>query len=224
MWSSARPEGVDAVFQDRASQAEAFARLLVTTGVEHGLIGPREIDRIWERHILNCAVVETLIPQGCRVVDVGSGAGLPGIALAIARPDLDVTLVEPLLRRTQWLEGAVSELSLERTRVVRGRAEELIGRISGDVVVARAVAELGRLTRWCLPLVSSGGLFLALKGQSAQAELAQARPLLRSLAVTSAEVVLCGTEVVEEPTRVIRIAAAPSVSRGTRRRSRKSRP
>src|SRR5690349_12658888 len=141
------------MFGDRLPLAVSYAELLCTDGVVRGLIGPREAPRIWERHMLNCAVVADLIPTGASVVDVGSGAGLPGMVLAVVRPDLAVTLIEPLARRTAFLTEAVAALGLDRTTVVRARAEECVGKLPGaDVVTARAVAPLDRLAGWCLPL------------------------------------------------------------------------
>lgn len=159
------PELAERVFGERLDRAVHYAGLLATTGVTHGLIGPREVLRLWDRHILNCALVEEYIPTGSRVIDVGSGAGLPGLALAIARPDLDVLLVEPMLRRTTWLAAAITDLGLSNARVHRGRAESLWGVESSPVVTARAVARLDELAAWCLPLVQPGGILLALKGR-----------------------------------------------------------
>src|SRR5687768_5835947 len=150
---------------ERLPLAQRYADLLATDGVVRGLIGPREAPRLWERHLLNCAVLEELIPEGASVCDIGSGAGLPGLVLAIARPDLRITLVEPLLRRTRFLDEAVEELGLQgQVEVVRGRAEELAGTRTFDVVTARAVAPLERLARWCLPLVGPGGELVAIEG------------------------------------------------------------
>ena len=198
------------VFGDRLPLAERYAELLTTDAVVRGLIGPREVPRIWERHLLNCAVVADLIPPGASVVDVGSGAGLPGIVLAVARPDLAVTLVEPLARRTAFLTEAVATLELDRTAVVRARAEECVGRLPGaDVVTARAVAPLDRLVGWCLPLVAAGGRLLALKGASAEAELAslvsEHSALLARLGAGTATVRSCGDGLLEEPTTVVEI-------------------
>src|SRR6476661_11231204 len=134
-------------FGDRLPAAEAFVAVLADTGVTHGLIGPREVPRLWDRHVLNCAVVQDAFPAGAKLVDVGSGAGLPGVALAIVRPDLDVHLVEPMLRRTQWLSSVVAELGLDTVTVHRGRAEELVGTVSAPYVTARAVARLDKLAR-----------------------------------------------------------------------------
>ena len=159
--------------------AEQFAGLLTHEATVRGLIGPREVPRLWERHILNCAVITDLMPQGSTVCDVGSGAGLPGIALAIRRPDLRVTLVEPLLRRTTFLALAVSTMGLSNVAVHRGRAEELHGGEVFDVVTSRAVAPMGRLARWSLPLVRTDGLFLAMKGSSAEEELSSAAADIR---------------------------------------------
>lgn len=166
------PDAVaERVFGDRFSLAERYAELLRGPGVERGLLGPREGDRVWERHLLNSVVVGELIPEGCHVVDVGSGAGLPGIPLAIARPDLEVTLLEPMLRRTNFLDECVTELGVERVSVVRGRAEDVADTVRGDVVLARAVARLATLLGWTLPLTAPGGRILAVKGASVGAEL-----------------------------------------------------
>ena len=138
---------------DRLPLAVAYADLLATEGVVRGLIGPREAPRLWDRHLLNCAVLGEAVPQDATVCDIGSGAGLPGLVLAIARPDLRVTLVEPLLRRTTFLEEVVSALSLPHVEVVRGRADDLHGVRTFDVVTSRAVAPLERLLQWSMPLV-----------------------------------------------------------------------
>lgn len=190
------------MFGDRLRLAERYAALLADEGVVRGLIGPREAPRIWDRHILNCAVVAPRVPAGATVADVGTGAGLPGLVWAIARPDLDVTLVEPLQRRTRFLEEAVRELGLDRVTVVRGRAEELAGEVSVDVVGARAVAPLGKLARWTFRLLQPGGLLLALKGQSVADELASATSELAKLGASSWSVEEFGDGVVDPVTRV----------------------
>ena len=138
--------------------AEQFASILADTGVSHGLIGPREVPRLWERHLLNCAVIADAFPGEARVIDVGSGAGLPGVVVAIVRPDLEVHLVEPMLRRTQWLEGVVADLGLASVTAHRGRAEEFVGVLAAPYVTARAVARLDKLARWCVPLLEPQGV------------------------------------------------------------------
>jgi 16S rRNA (guanine527-N7)-methyltransferase len=185
--------------------AERFAHLLATEATVRGLIGPREVPRLWERHLLNCAVVADVLPQGATVADIGSGAGLPGLVLAIRRPDLAVTLVEPLLRRTTFLEEAVVELGLDHVEVVRARAEELAGRRSFDVVTSRAVAPLDRLARWSLPLVRPGGEMVAMKGSSAGAELESARPALRKLGGQVRGIELLGRGLLHTPVTVVRV-------------------
>jgi 16S rRNA (guanine527-N7)-methyltransferase len=196
------------VFGERYPLAVDYARLLVTDGVVRGLIGPREAPRIWERHLVNCAVMSEIIPIGASVVDVGSGAGLPGIVLAVARPDLSITLVEPLARRTAFLSEAVTALGLESTvTVVRGRAEDVVdGPPAGaDVVTARAVAPLDRLAGWCLPLARTGGRLLALKGSSAAEEVEAHRKVIASLGGASPVIRLCGVGLVDPPTTVVEI-------------------
>lgn len=168
---SAVPTQVAEVFGTRTPLARQYARLLRTDGVERGLLGPREGARVWERHLLNSAVLAELIPRDSHVVDLGSGAGLPGLPLALARPDLRVTLVEPMLRRSTFLDECVASLDLPGVEVRRARAEELVGRLTADVVVARAVARLATLLPWSMPLVRPGGAVLALKGAAVAAEL-----------------------------------------------------
>ncbi|MEU8420015.1 16S rRNA (guanine(527)-N(7))-methyltransferase RsmG [Micromonospora sp. NPDC048835] len=200
------------LFGDRLDLAAAYAELLATDGVVRGLIGPREAPRIWDRHLLNCAAVAERIPSGATVLDVGSGAGLPGLVLAIARPDLTVTLIEPLARRTSFLIEVVERLGLARSvRVFRGRADEAAsgssGRepISGDVVTARAVAPLDRLAGWSLPLAVRGGRLLALKGSSAAAEIEEHADLVARLGGGEPAVRLCGVGVIDPPTTVVEI-------------------
>jgi 16S rRNA (guanine527-N7)-methyltransferase len=193
------------------ARIQQYAELLATEGVRRGLIGPRELPRLWTRHVLNCVVVHRLIAPGCSVADLGSGAGLPGVVLAVARPDLTMTLIEPLLRRTRFLEEVTADLELSNLTVVRARAEELDGRAAYDVVVARAVAPLDRLAGWALPLCRPGGELLAIKGGSAAAELQQAAAVLTRLHAGEATIELCGAGVVEPATTVVRILSqAPS--------------
>lgn len=189
---------------------------LCDTGVTHGLVGPREVPRMWERHVLNCAVVHPGIPDEASVADIGAGAGLPGLVLAIARPDLRMTLVEPLLRRTVWLERVVEELELGNVEVVRTRADELWGERTFDVVTSRAVARIGELARWSLPLVQPGGEMFVLKGSSAADERDEDAAILRKLKVVEAEVETWGHGIVDPETVTLRLSVdgvAPQLTR-----------
>ena len=184
----------------------AYAGILATRGVERGLIGPREVPRIWPRHIGNCAVVaqeeREALPSGARVADVGSGAGLPGVVWSLVRPDLHLTLIEPLLRRATFLGEVIDELGLgDRVHVQRSRAEQADGR--HDVVTARAVARLPQLLQWTLPLAQDGGWVIALKGSSAPVEVEEARPLLAALGGSSVDVRTYGTKLLSEPTTAV---------------------
>jgi 16S rRNA (guanine527-N7)-methyltransferase len=207
------------VFAERLTVAVRFAEVLADTGVSHGLIGPREVPRLWERHLLNCAVVADAFRPEARVVDVGSGAGLPGIALAIARPDLEVHLVEPMLRRTDWLAGVVAELGLASVTVHRGRAEELAGTVCAPYVTARAVARLDKLARWCVPLLEPHGTLVAMKGRSAAQELTQDRPALVRLGLVDAVVREHGADLLDEPVLTVDLRFAPGAA-GRRARPR----
>jgi 16S rRNA (guanine527-N7)-methyltransferase len=213
------PEGaVVALFGAHADQARRFHRHLAGSAVERGLIGPREVPRLWERHLLNCASITELVPDSARVVDVGSGAGLPGLAVAIARPDVEVTLVEPLQRRVTWLLEVIEDLELPNVAVVRARAEELRGSMSADVATARAVAALPILAGWCLPLVTApGGRLLAVKGQNAGEELAGSLPALQALGAVAWSIRRCGVGVLSEPTTVVEVVSG---ARGPARSSR----
>jgi len=195
------------VFGDRLDLACRFEQLLASRATTRGLIGPRESGRLWERHLLNSAVITELIPQATRVVDVGSGAGLPGIAMAIRRPDLHVDLVEPLQRRVEFLDEAVQSLQLTATvRVVRGRAEDVsTAAVAGGAawVTARAVAPLDRLVRWCLPLLRPGGTLLALKGASAAVEVNAHQAVIHAIGGRDVTVLRCGEGILEQPTVVV---------------------
>jgi len=192
----------------RLELAERYAGWLAGDGVLRGLIGPREAPRLWERHLLNCAVLGEAIPAEASVCDLGSGAGLPGLVLAIARPDLRVTLVEPLLRRTTFLEEVVTDLELGNVEVVRGRAEDLRGSDRFDVVTSRAVAPLGKLLGWSMPLVAPAGAMVAMKGSSARDEVEAAARDIRRLRCAPPEVLVLGAEVLDPPTTVVRVAWA----------------
>lgn len=176
------------MFGAALGQAKTYARLLTDVGTERGIVGPAEAARIWDRHLLNCGVTSRLIPARCSLVDLGSGAGLPGIVLAILLPHARVTLVEPMARRVEFLAECVAALGLRNTEVLRGRAEELAGKLAADVVTSRAVAPLDRLAGLSAGLARAGGRVLAMKGESAAAELARARPALARLGVTDARV------------------------------------
>jgi 16S rRNA (guanine527-N7)-methyltransferase len=204
---------------DRVYLAERFAALLATEGVVRGLIGPREVGRLWDRHLLNCVALESAVPQGSRVCDVGSGAGLPGLVLAIARPDLAVELVEPLLRRTTFLDEAVAQLGLSNATVTRARAEALHGVRRYDVVTSRAVAPLGRLLEWSMPLVAPAGALVAMKGSSVEDEIEAAAGVLKRLRCATPEVLEI-PGVGEAPgTRAVRVRwARRSGAAGKRRR------
>lgn len=193
------------VFSDALPTAVAYAVLLATEGIVRGLIGPREVPRLWERHLLNCAVVTDAVEPGSSVCDIGSGAGLPGLVMAIRRPDLQITLVEPLLRRTTFLEEAVGQLGLANIRVHRGRAEDLHGVASFDVVTSRAVAPMDRLSRWSLPLVRSGGSFLAMKGSAAETEIAAAAGIISKEKGEVQGVLELGRGLVDPPVRVVHV-------------------
>jgi 16S rRNA (guanine527-N7)-methyltransferase len=221
------PEAARAIFGSRLELAQRYAGLLADTGVAWGLLGPHEIDRIWERHLLNCGVVAELLESGERVVDIGSGAGLPGLALVIVEPKLNVVLVESLLRRTEFLRMAVSEIGLD-TEVIRGRAEEPTVRRSTagcDVVVSRAVAALDKLTRWSMPLLRPGGRMLAIKGERAADEVREHRRVMTALGATDARVVECGVNYLSPPTTVVvarRGEAVPARPMPRRRSKRES--
>jgi 16S rRNA (guanine527-N7)-methyltransferase len=192
----------------RLELAERYAELLATEGVTRGLIGPREASRLWERHLLNSAVLAEAIPHGSTVCDIGTGAGLPGLVVAIARPDISMTLVEPLLRRTTFLDEVVADLGLAHVRVVRGRAEDLHGQSTFDVVTSRAVAPLERLLGWSMPLVAPTGSLVAMKGRSVRDEIANARSVLTTWACAEPEVLELGDGVVDPQTIVVRVSWA----------------
>ena len=192
----------DRLYRDNYKTIRQYVDILVSRGVDWGLIGPREIGRLWERHILNSIALESLIPEGCRVADVGSGAGLPGIPLAILRPDLEMTLIEPMLRRSNFLTEALDELGLDdRVTVVRGRAED--ADLHVDVVVSRAVAKLATLINWTADLIVESGSLLALKGQSADDEVVKAKKELSKRRL-SAEVLLIRADPAADVTRAVR--------------------
>ena len=199
------PAAVDAVFGAAAPAAVQYTEILAGAGVERGLLGPREVSRLWDRHVLNSAVIAELIEPGERVVDIGSGAGLPGIPLLLARPDVRMTLVEPLLRRSDFLREVIDALGLECT-VIRGRAEDRAVRDDvgeADVVASRAVASLDKLTRWSCPLLRPGGRMLAIKGERAEDEVREHAQAMAALGMTEVKVKRCGAQYVDPPATVV---------------------
>ena len=208
--AAARPAPVPAsaagVFGSALPTATAYAGLLATRGVAHGLLGPREVPRLWDRHLLNCAVVAELIEQRRgTLVDLGSGAGLPGLVLAMVLPDMAVTLLEPMERRCRFLTECVTELGLANVSVLRGRAEDVT--IRADVVTARAVAPLPRLAELAMGVVRPGGMVLAIKGRTAAEELKSAGSVLRRIGARDARVVRAGQGKVIPATTVVRFFA-----------------
>ena len=201
------PDVARRVFSDSLPLAERYAGLLATDGVLRGLIGPREVPRLWERHLVNCALLGEAIPKEADVCDIGTGAGLPGLVLALARPDLALTLVEPLLRRTTFLEEVVLTLGLANVEVVRARAEELHGTRAFSVVTSRAVAPLDRLLDWSMPLVRKGGWLMAMKGSSVHEEVESSAQALARHGAGSVRVTTHGGDVIDPPTTVLRVEA-----------------
>jgi 16S rRNA (guanine527-N7)-methyltransferase len=200
----AEPEAAQVIFGSQIKLARAYAQMLANDSDELGLLGPRELDKLWSRHILNSAVVAELIKDGDIVADIGSGAGLPGIPMAILKPEAHFVLVEPMERRSSWLEYVVQELALENVDVVRARAEE-VNAGEFDVVTARAVAALDKLLRLCVPLLKPGGSVIALKGSKAAEEIEDAKRLQKKLKIRDFEILMCGEKVLSEPTSVVRI-------------------
>lgn len=190
------------IFGDRIDLARRYAEALVRDGDLLGLLGPRELPRLWTRHILNSAVVSELVPIGKSVADIGSGAGLPGIPMAICLPNNHFTLIEPMERRSDWLKDLVAELGLSNVTVLRARAEE-VGQVF-DIATARAVSALPKLLRMVVPLVRAGGEVIALKGSKAADEIEEAKRLQKKLGLSGFEIVYAGKDVLAEPTLVVR--------------------
>lgn len=210
--SVARRSDIEALLGPALARIERFADLLAREGVTRGLIGPREVPRIWDRHLLNSAAVTPFLPDSGRVIDVGSGAGLPGVVLAAMRPDLDVVLLEPMARRTTWLEYVAAELELDNVTVRRGRAEEMHGLLRAEAVTARAVAALDKLVRWCLPLVAPGGVLLAMKGLRAAEELSVAARAIRRLGGAPGEILDAPSVPGVESTTIVRVRVPASTT------------
>jgi 16S rRNA (guanine527-N7)-methyltransferase len=207
------PPAAAEIFGPALGLAQRYAGLLAGPGVERGLLGPAEAARLWERHLLNCAVVAEFVPPASSLVDLGSGAGLPGIVLAMLLPDVTVTLLEPMGRRAAFLAECIEILGLGNAEVLRGRAEELAGQLAADVVTARAVAPMYKLVSLAAGLVKPGGVVLAIKGAGAAAELSRARPELRRLGARDAEVLHAGGGRVNPAATVIRFTAGQPRSR-----------
>jgi 16S rRNA (guanine527-N7)-methyltransferase len=196
---------LERLFPGRVADICLYVDLLINAGIDRGLLGPREAARVWERHIFNCAVIAPIFGRGQAVCDLGSGAGLPGIVLALARPDLRLTLLEPLLRRATFLDEVVEQLVLGNVEVVRARAEDAVGTVRVDVVTARAVAPVEKLARWALPLLVPGGELVAIKGRGAADEIAGSRAGLTKLGVGRVRLESYGEGVVDPETHVVRI-------------------
>lgn len=203
--ATSEPAAAAVIFGPRLDLARRYAELLAGPGVERGFVGPREVERMWERHLLNSAAVTELLEPGDRVIDIGSGAGLPGIPLALARPDVDVVLLEPLLRRSEFLSEAAEQLGLA-VEVVRGRAEDPWVRDrfgERDAAVSRAVASLDKLAKWSVPLLRMGGRMLAIKGERATEEVEQYRRVMAASGAVDARVVTCGATYLRPPATVV---------------------
>ena len=199
----AEPAAAVAIFGDQIDQARSFAQTLANDSDELGLLGPRELDKLWSRHILNSAVVAELVRPGDKVADVGSGAGLPGIPMAIARPDAEFVLIEPMERRSSWMLEVVEDLGLKNVRILRSRAEDVTEQ-DFDIVTARAVAALDKLLKMCVPLLKPGGALIALKGSKAAEEIANSKKLEKKLGISSFEILVCGEKFLAEPTSVVK--------------------
>ncbi|AGT06793.1 glucose-inhibited division protein B [Corynebacterium glutamicum MB001] len=202
------PPAAAEIFGDNLEKAIAYHESLATDGSVRGFIGPREVPRLWDRHILNCGVIGEAMDEGISVADIGSGAGLPGIPLAIARPDLNITLIEPLLKRSVYLNEVKEALNLDNVTVVRGRAEEKVVRKQVglvDIVTSRAVAPLGKLATWSLPLVKIGGRMVAMKGSSVEEEIERDAKEIRKAGGTDIKVYTVGEALLSEPTTLISI-------------------
>lgn len=203
--TAAETVAAEKIFGDRLDLAKRYVTHLATSGIERGLLGPREVPRLWSRHVLNCAVIESLMEHDAEVADVGSGAGLPGLCLAIARPDLKLTLIEPLERRCIWLTEVIDDLGLDNVTVMRGRAEQMVGTIDARYVTARAVSALSNLAGLTIPLLHGKGDLIAIKGRSAAEEIDKAQKVIRKLGGTKTEVLTVGEDLLEEVTTVVRI-------------------
>lgn len=200
-----RPALAQEVFGDRLELSERYAQHLATTGVEWGLIGPRELPRLWTRHILNCGVAASLLHEGDVVGDIGSGAGLPGIPWALARPDASFVLIESMERRVEWLRDVVDDLGLENVRIVRARVEDLVDEEIFTVVTARAVKAMTTLIEWAVPILGPEGRILAIKGASVDAELEKAARIIRKRRLSGPTIHSLGGDDLPTPTTVVEL-------------------
>ena len=205
-----RPDSAGVVFGDRLPLADGFARLLAKHSDELGLLGPRELPKLWSRHLLNSGIIGRLLETGERVVDVGSGAGFPGIPMAIARPDVAFDLVEPMERRSSWLERVVSELGLENVTVLRTRAEDL-GKSDYNVATARAVAPTDKLLKLLVPLVRTGanGRVIAIKGQRVTQEIEEAKRVIQKLKLDEVSTLTLGESEIPESVTLLLARLTP---------------
>ena len=199
----AEPESAKAIFGLKIDEARAFSQKLANDSDDLGLLGPRELDKLWSRHVLNSAVVAEMVKPGDHVADVGSGAGLPGIPMAIGLPEAHFVLIEPMERRSNWMLEVIQELGLTNCEVRRARAEEVLD-LKFDIVTARAVAALDKLLRLTVPLLKPGGSLIALKGSKAAAEIEAAKKLQKKLGIASFEIQICGEKFLAEPTSVVK--------------------
>jgi 16S rRNA (guanine527-N7)-methyltransferase len=199
----AEPESAKAIFGPQIEKARAFAQKLANDSDDLGLLGPRELDKLWSRHILNSAVVSETVKAADLVADVGSGAGLPGIPMAITLPEANFVLIEPMERRSTWMLEVIQELDLANVEVRRARAEEVLD-LKFDIVTARAVAALDKLLRLTVPLLKPGGSLIALKGSKAAEEIEAAKKLQKKLGIASFEIQICGEKFLAEPTSVVK--------------------
>lgn len=209
----AEPAAAAEIFGEHIEQARKYAFALARDSETFGLLGPRELPKIWSRHVINSALLVELVPEGSKVADVGSGAGLPGIPMAIARPDCHFTLIEPMERRSNWLSSTITELGLENVEVLRARAED-VQRTDFDIVTARAVAALDKLLRMLTPLTrgSVHKIVLALKGSRAPIEIEEAAPRIKRLGFLAPEIITLGLGKAPETATVVRIKLAESES------------
>ena len=201
--TSTEQRAAETLFAEQLPAAQRYVQHLCTTGITHGLLGPREVPRMWSRHVLNSAVLAPELPSGGTVADVGAGAGLPGLALALARPDVDFTLIEPMERRVDWLDTVIRDLDLSNVQVIRSRAEDVSDEVMADVVTARAVSALKKLIPLTAPLLAEDGQLMLLKGRSARDEINAAAKQIKRARLSDPTVRLLGEGLLDELTTVV---------------------